>query len=210
MKESIILLLLAGLFAVGLSGCNDASTAPESNSRKESQNGTQNAPPQVAAPVHNGSSSLPGQPAVQPARPDGSPAEATQSGTSEEKKAQSMEPNELLHRRFILETADGVDFSSKDRPLEIEFRQSPTGKGFMISGGICNRFTGQGNLQDGVLSAPHLGMTRMLCPEEDLNRLENLFAQMMMEGAHYTLKDGQLILRYGEHELVYSQADWVN
>ena len=111
---------------------------------------------------------------------------------------------DLLHRKFILYSADGKDFSGKERPVELEFTQAPGEDGFRVSGGICNRFTGQGSLENGLLTVKNLISTKMLCADEGRNELENTFAQMLGQGAVFSLEDGTLVLRQGGHKLVYT------
>ncbi len=43
----------------------------------------------------------------------------------------------LLHRRFVLESIDGIPFASATRTPDIEFNE-----GFRVSGQICNRYMG--------------------------------------------------------------------
>lgn len=111
---------------------------------------------------------------------------------------------DLLHRRFVLESLDGKPFTSSMGAPDIEFNE-----GFRLSGRICNRYSGQASLENGLLLAPHMAMTKMLCPDEALNDFETLFGSMLGTGAQVTFSGNTLTLRQGTHVLVYKSADWV-
>ena len=111
---------------------------------------------------------------------------------------------DLAHRRFVLENVDGKTFSSMAETPDIEF-----GEGFRVYGKICNRFTGQGELEGNVLFVRLMASTKMICADADLNRLENQFAQMLMAGVVLELSGNTLALRQVDHELVYTLQDRV-
>lgn len=105
----------------------------------------------------------------------------------EAKAAAAPGKEQLQQRLFLLVTADGVDFSAKEPRPELEF----TGE-FRIAGSLCNRFVGEAELVDGVLKADKLAFTRMLCPDEDLNRLETLLGEMLTNGMQVVF-DGKVL-----------------
>ena len=119
---------------------------------------------------------------------------------------QAITQQDLIHHRFVLVSADGKDFSAKDRVPSIEFNE-----GLHISGAVCNRFTGQGRLVGNVLTVEQMASTKMLCVDPDLSELESLLARMLSEGAELRLGgDGQrLVIRQGKHKLIYKLSDWI-
>ena len=219
MKQSLMLLLLAGLFAIGLSGCDDNAVtetkqpAPNTGAG-QSVNATQ--PPagemqEMPAQAPADPPSI-AQPSLAPSEQAGDDADtsASVSGETPTVLEVPLGVKDLLHRRFVLKTADGEDFSRTERPVDLEFIQSPdTAEGLQVAGRICNRYSGHGNVENGLLTVKRLMTTRMLCPDQQLNALEQLFAGMLEQGADVTFKERSLILRQGEHELVFEAADWV-
>lgn len=112
--------------------------------------------------------------------------------------------SDLLHRRYVLETVDGKPFAATERTPDIAF-----GEGFRVFGGICNRYTGQGELSGNVLTVKQMASTKMLCAEDELNDFEYRFAQMLMAGAVMDLSGDRLTLTQGGHTLVYRFRDRV-
>ncbi|MCC8194967.1 MAG: META domain-containing protein [Deltaproteobacteria bacterium] len=110
---------------------------------------------------------------------------------------------DLLHRRFVLATVDGDPFPAMNPP-DIEFNE-----GFRVSGRICNRYTGLGTLENGVLTVGQMATTKMLCPDDTLNRFETMFAAMLAAGVKVDLEDDRLRLSQGGHVLVFTARDWV-
>lgn len=114
---------------------------------------------------------------------------------------------QLQHHRFVLESVDGKPLTlpgNSQRQPSIDF-----GEKMHISGAMCNRFNGQGQLNDGVLTA-RLASTRMMCVEPQLNELDNLLGQMLAAGAHVSVTNDRLTLKNAQHTLVYKRAEWVN
>ncbi|MDL2279946.1 META domain-containing protein [Desulfovibrio sp. OttesenSCG-928-G11] len=111
-------------------------------------------------------------------------------------------PEDLLDRHFVLLSVNGVDFSGKERIPELEF-----GEDMRIAGGICNRFAGKARLEDGVLLAGRLALTRMLCVDEELNKLEQRFTRMLEQGASLSFDGKTLILEGAELTLVFRRSD---
>lgn len=122
-------------------------------------------------------------------------------------KATGASAEQLQHHRFLLESVDGKPLTLSDkskRQPEIDF-----GEKMHISGAMCNRFTGQGELSNGMLKA-QLASTRMMCVDPQLNALDTLFGQMMTAGVHVSVNGDRLTLKNQQHTLVYKRAEWVN
>ena len=113
--------------------------------------------------------------------------------------------DELLHRRFVLTSVDGVPQAASPITPDIEFNE-----GFRVSGRMCNRYAGQGKLENGLLTVGQMISTKMLCTDDALNRLDGLLAAMLAAGARADLSGGTLTLRQGGHTLVFTARDWVH
>ena len=117
--------------------------------------------------------------------------------------AQAPARADLLNRHFELVSVDGKAFTSTtSRKPNLEFTE-----GFRISGGICNRFTGQAELTGNTITAKNMASTRMFCPDDALNQLEQMFSAMLMHGASLDLTGTTLTLQQGGHTLVYTLRD---
>ncbi|BCU55556.1 heat shock protein HslJ [Enterobacter kobei] len=114
----------------------------------------------------------------------------------------SVTPDELMHHRFVLQTVNGAAINPEGNPPEISF-----GEKMHISGLMCNRFTGQGKVSDGELSAKNMAMTRMMCADPQRNQLDQTFSAMMNEGAQADLTGNQLTLATAEQTLIFKLAD---
>ncbi|HFI4751823.1 TPA: heat shock protein HslJ [Escherichia coli] len=84
------------------------------------------------------------------------------------------------------------------------------GEKMMISGSMCNRFSGEGKLSNGELTAKGLAMTRMMCANPQLNELDNTISEMLKEGAQVDLTANQLTLATAKQTLTYKLADLMN
>lgn len=120
---------------------------------------------------------------------------------------QSVKPEDLLHRHFVLVKANG-DIIKEDNTMNIPYLEF--GENFKISGRMCNQFFGQATYQDDVISSPGLVSTKMLCPNNQLNLLDNIIAQLFQDGAKVSMKENKLILASGENKLIYELKDRVN
>ncbi|MFZ4832100.1 heat shock protein HslJ [Rouxiella sp. Mn2063] len=114
---------------------------------------------------------------------------------------------DLQHHRYELISVDGEAVNSaQPRPgPTIEF-----GEKMHVSGGMCNRFMGQGELQNSVLTVKQLASTMMLCNDKQLNKWDQLIGEVLANGAKVTLQNNQLTLTQGKHQLVYQTKDLVN
>ena len=110
----------------------------------------------------------------------------------------AVTPEQLQHHRFVLESVNGKPVTSDKNPPEISF-----GEKMMISGSMCNRFSGEG-------TAKGLAMTRMMCANPQLNELDNTISEMLKEGAQVDLTANQLTLATAKQTLTYKLADLMN
>ncbi|WP_145482629.1 heat shock protein HslJ [Yersinia rohdei] len=125
-------------------------------------------------------------------------------GINQSTSTSNVTASDLLHHNFVLVSVDGKPPLKTPAP-SIEF-----GEKMHISGAMCNRFMGQGELKDGILTAKGLASTRMLCGDEQLNQWDALIGQVLNSGAKVTLAKGQLTLSNKDHTLIYQLKDWVN
>lgn len=107
---------------------------------------------------------------------------------------------DLAHSGFVLVSVDGVPFTGDTRVPEIAFSED-----FRVSGSVCNRFVGQGELADGVLTVKQMASTKMLCASEELNRLEADISAILMAGARVSLTGDVLTLSRDGRVLVYKR-----
>lgn len=191
MKQTCLYIVLF-LFALALAGCGEEAAVQSSARADEKAAPEQSAPTVPPAPAADAPA-----PAQSPAPEAASPA-APGGSASGEQASGPPAADSLAGRHFVLKSVDGVDFSGKERVPEMAFSAE-----LRLSGGICNRFMGQGELSDGTLTVKQMASTKMLCTDEDLNRLEALFAQMLTAGAEINLEGGTLALRRDGHELLF-------
>ena len=78
-----------------------------------------------------------------------------------------------------------------------------------VSGAMCNRFMGQGELQNNILKVEHLASTRMACIDPARAALDPIITDVLSQGAEVSLIKGQLTLKNANHTLVYQQKDWM-
>ncbi|MBV8874545.1 MAG: heat shock protein HslJ [Metakosakonia sp.] len=114
----------------------------------------------------------------------------------------SVNETQLAQHRFVLETVNGQTVEKGENPAEIHFDNK-----MVVSGSMCNRFTGQGKLSEGTLTVKKMAMTRMMCVDAQRNALDNIIGKMLSEGAQVDLTDGQLTLTTADQTLIYTQAD---
>ncbi|WP_040155063.1 heat shock protein HslJ [Yersinia ruckeri] len=112
---------------------------------------------------------------------------------------------DLQHHNFVLLSVDGQTPKNQQGNMpNIEF-----GEKMHISGAMCNRFMGRGELNDGILSVKALAGTRMIGADPQLNQWDSLIGDVLSSGAKVTLNKGELTLNNGKHTLVYTSRDWV-
>ena len=105
---------------------------------------------------------------------------------------------DLAAKRFVLTRVNDQSFVSKERTPEIEFHD-----GMRVTGGVCNRFMGNGKLENGVLTVSELASTLMLCADQRLNSMERELTAMLREGATVTLDGDNLTLSRGDVTYAY-------
>ncbi|MNS23250.1 Heat shock protein HslJ [compost metagenome] len=105
----------------------------------------------------------------------------------------------------MLDKLDGQAIpSSRVNPPDIEIGEHFTVNG--IAG--CNRYFGQGHLEDDRLWVTSLGSTAMACPPR-LDQVEQAVLATLMEGATLSGTPQTLILTGKQHRLEYRLRDWV-
>ena len=108
----------------------------------------------------------------------------------------------LQHHRYLLQTVNGAPLDATRRVPELSF-----GEKMHVSGSMCNRLMGQGELHGDTLKVNGLASTRMLCAEPQLNELDKLIGEMLSQGATVSVEKQQLTLHYRQYTLVYKLAD---
>lgn len=112
---------------------------------------------------------------------------------------------DLLHHRFELTAINGAALPKNiSRTPTIEFNE-----GMRISGQTCNRFMGNGTLENGVLTVSEMASTMMMCVEPVLNELERDFSALLRGGAAVRLDGQTLTLSKEGYELTYTLRDLV-
>lgn len=111
---------------------------------------------------------------------------------------------DLLHHRFVLVSENGNKVEQEVSPY-IEFNE-----GLMVNGKMCNSFFGKVTLEDSKLTSAGLASTRMLCSDEQLNKLDATIGEVFKDGAKVTLENDQLTLKTDKYELVYKLSDYMN
>ena len=114
-----------------------------------------------------------------------------------------LEAKDLLHHNFVLVSIDDKPFSG-DKAPSIEFNEN-----FHVSGAICNRYVGKGELQNNTLTVPNMASTKMICNNE-LDDLEGSMSKMLVNGAKLTLQGNVLTLEDNEQKLTFHLKDAVN
>lgn len=123
-------------------------------------------------------------------------------------RSQAPALEDLLHHNYVLISVDGQAYANKQRLPSIAFNE-----GFRVSGAVCNRFMGQGELTDGVLYVKNVASTKMICMADGdggLDQLEYLVHDMLQKGAALALEGRRLTLSQGGHTLVYVLSDPVD
>ncbi|MFG1172748.1 META domain-containing protein [Erwiniaceae bacterium CAU 1747] len=110
-----------------------------------------------------------------------------------------VDEQSLLDQYFVLSSVDGraVVQRAGIRP-GIHFAP-----GMRVSGVMCNRFFGQGQLAQDRLKVPELATTRMPCRDGELNQWEQTLSQLLNAGASVALHQQTLTLSGAGHTLVY-------
>ena len=105
----------------------------------------------------------------------------------------------LANRNFVLTTVDGQSISApQGMKPGINFSDE-----MRVTGVMCNRFFGQGKLEQGRLSVPQLASTRMMCSDPQLNQWEQTLSAVLTRGAEVRLSGMTLTLTGSGHTLEY-------
>ncbi|MGY3885194.1 META domain-containing protein [Aeromonas aquatica] len=112
---------------------------------------------------------------------------------------------DLQHHHWVLDKLDGQAVASpRDNPPDLEI-----GEHFTVNGiAACNRYFGQGHLEDGKFWVTSLGSTAMACPPQ-LDQIEQAVLATLAEGATLSGTTQTLILQGKQHRLEYRLRDWV-
>ncbi|MFQ0972840.1 META domain-containing protein [Gilliamella sp. CG35] len=116
-------------------------------------------------------------------------------------ESNKIKAEDLLHHHFVLVKANGQDVSS-DKAAELEF-----GENMNITGKMCNRFVAKVTLENETIKGAGVGMTKMLCNDEQLDKLDGIITQMITEGAKVSLNKDQLTLKNESNELIFQLKD---
>ncbi|WP_434777022.1 META domain-containing protein [Neisseria sp. Ec49-e6-T10] len=117
----------------------------------------------------------------------------------------SVTTTDLQHRNFAL-----LQFNGQTLPTDNKYKNPNLefAEGMHISGAVCNRFNGQAQLNNNVLSAPNLAATRMMC-EPTLNQIESALFKTLSDGATISFDGKTLTLKNSQNTFVYTIADYV-
>lgn len=150
-------------------------------------------------------------------KPDGqTPAQSAGGQTEDQTNEGEQQPPEglpakLAHRNFVIQSIDGQPFNQQDNPdgskphkPNLSFGQWPH-----ASGKICNSYSGRLEWAEETLKMT-AASTMMMCFDQEVNRLESLFHQMMNKGVKAEFDGQTLTLSNDEHVLVFSLADYVS
>ena len=112
-------------------------------------------------------------------------------------KSNNIKDTDLMHHHFVLVKANGQEIAS-DKYTELEFGENMT-----ITGKMCNLFSGKVTLNDNVIKGAGLAMTKMICPDGELGKLDAIIEDLIVKGAKIELTKDQLILKNEDNELTY-------
>ncbi len=118
----------------------------------------------------------------------------------------SLDPQALQHHHWELSTLDGEPvISNRDNRPDLEIGEHFTVNG--IAG--CNRYFGQGNLDEDRFWVSSLGNTAMACPPP-LDRVEQAVLTTLAQGAILHGTPAALVLQGQRHRLEYRLRDWMH
>lgn len=124
----------------------------------------------------------------------------TLSGCGESGK---IKDTDLMHHHFVLIKANGQDVAL-DKQADLEFGEKMT-----ITGKMCNQFSGQVTLKNDEIKGVGVAMTKMLCNDDQLDKLDIVIDQLISNGAKVELTNNQLILKNKDNELIYQVKEWM-
>jgi heat shock protein HslJ len=116
-------------------------------------------------------------------------------------KIADVKIQDLAGKSFALVKISGREYKFKNTPT-LSFNEQS-----LASGSFCNRFTGQAEFDNGVLTIRQMAGTRMLCLDQAQNQLEADAAQMLMNGAAIGFDGKVLTLTRDSCSLEYRLKD---
>ncbi|MCX8729116.1 META domain-containing protein [Gilliamella sp. B2969] len=114
-----------------------------------------------------------------------------------------IKDTDLMHHHFVLIKANGQDVAL-DKQADLEFGEKMT-----ITGKMCNQFSGQVTLKNDEIKGVGVAMTKMLCNDDQLDKLDIVIDQLISNGAKVELTNNQLILKNKDNELIYQVKEWM-
>ncbi|MFH4663891.1 META domain-containing protein [Vibrio cidicii] len=119
----------------------------------------------------------------------------------------SISAQDLQHHHWQLSHIDGKALEENESTLipRLEIGENLTANGFAG----CNQFFGQAELKGTQLRIEKMGMTMKMCHEEQMH-IEQVVSGTLTHWSEVTLTNETLTLKSAQHELVFTQRDWVN
>lgn len=112
-------------------------------------------------------------------------------------KAMGAERQDLAGHSFVLVKINGQGHSIKNVPT-LGFNEE-----MRAYGSFCNRFMGQAEIKDGVLTVSQMASTMMMCPDQVVNNLERDGSRLLMGGAKTQFDGATLLLSNDDYSLEY-------
>ena len=109
--------------------------------------------------------------------------------------------SQLRNQRFVLQSVDGQSLPAGENPPELAF-----GEKMQVTAKMCNRFMGNGSLNNGKLKVSKMAATKTICADSQLNALDSTLGAMLNTGAEVDLTATQLTLATATQSLVYQRA----
>lgn len=119
------------------------------------------------------------------------------------KPAPQVRQEMLLNLKFVLHQVNGASYAATAAGRTQPAPALQFGGGFVVSGHICNRFSGEGFLEDDVLTVNNIASTRAMCADQSLNQLETNLFQALGHGVPVSMDGDLLTLQMGDSRLVF-------
>ena len=213
MKKLLIIGMTLSLATVMLMGCGDKESAPAATAPAPATKA-----PVAATKAPVAATETPAMATETPAMATETPAMATEKTAETGADAPAASGNTALEnvapgaieadiaaitaetlvgKSFTLVSVNGEKFSGEQVPT-LAF-----GADMAVSGQVCNRFNGSGELVDGLLKVGPLAATRMACPPGPLGQLEQDIFVLLGSPVVVSLDGSVLTLNQGDTTLVY-------
>lgn len=114
--------------------------------------------------------------------------------------------SDLVGHRFVLVAVNDMPLLSVAPPV-IEFSSEVQSTRLKVLGKMCNDFSGPANYNQNILQADGLVMTRAICDDLILNKLDVQITQMFIQGINVKIVADKLVLKSGNTTLTYKQED---